>query len=496
MLQHIPTAGGSTDTDRGFPIVIASVPASARQRRVAFAALVILVVFIALTIPVANIKLARVDAFVPVIQTAMCLADLLTAALLFAEYSVYPRRAMLALAGGYIFSGLFGFLQTLAFPGAYAPVPLIGETLDSAGWLFVFWHTTFPLAVIVYALSKDAVDAAGRPGAPARVTIRVTIACVLAATAGLTLLAAKGAAYLPPLFLSVTHFALGGHAAKAVLALLNVAALVALLVRKRTVLDYWLIVVLAAWAPDFVVSSLLTVDRFTVGWYAFRVFALCAGSFLLFALLAETVVMYARVANAFEHQKLLVGELDHRVKNVLARVAAVVEFTRQGSSSVPDFARAITGRLHSMADAHGLLSQSSWQGVGLGGLVRKQLAPYATKTNVTIDGADVVLGAAATQAIAMVLHELVSNSAKYGALSSPNGQVSVRWQRRPNGAAVPMLRIEWRERDGPPVSASVPSGYGTDLIRNLVPHELGGTVDLVFASEGVSCDIETPLAQW
>src|SRR5262249_48999622 len=152
------------EVDRDGPIVIASVPASTRQRRIAFGALVILAAFIALTIPFAHIKLAQVEPFVSVIQTVMCLTDLLTATLLFAEYSVYPRPAMLALASGYIFSGLLALLQTLAFPGAYTELPLIGDVLNSAGWLFVFWHTTFLLAVIVYVMLKDVGEAASRPG--------------------------------------------------------------------------------------------------------------------------------------------------------------------------------------------------------------------------------------------------------------------------------------------------------------------------------------------
>jgi len=485
--------GEGGDVDRNAPFVIASLPASAWQRTVAFGSLVTLVAFIALTIPFANIELGQVEAFVPVMQTVMCLADLLTATLLFAEYSVYPRRAMLVLASGYIFSGLFAFLQTLAFPGAYTDVPLIGDTLNSAGWLFVFWHAAFLLAVIVYAMLKDVREAAGGPGPPARVTIGATVVCVLAATAGLTLVATEGVGYLPRLFLSVTNMTSYANDAKAVLALLNTVALVWLFARRRTVLDYWLIVVLVAWLPNLVVSLLFPVDRFTVGWYASRIFALCAGSSLLFALLVETVVMYSRVANAFEHQKMLVGELDHRVKNVLARVAAVVEFTHQGTGTLDDFVQAIEGRVRAMADAHGLLSRTGWQGARLGEIVGKQLAPYVTAANVAIDGTDLVLDAAATQAIAMVLHELATNSAKYGALSSPNGRVSVRWERRSNGAAVPTLRIEWRELDGPPPSASIKSGYGTSLIRELIPHELGGKVDLVFASDGASCNIEFPL---
>jgi Membrane-associated sensor, integral membrane domain len=147
-----PGAGTGADD---FPIVIATVPANARHYKIAFGGFIILMVVVAIIMPFATIQLPRVEAFIPVIQTVMCIADLLTAALLFAHYRVQPQRALLALAGGFVSSGLFALLQTLAFPGAYGPGAVIGDDRNSAGWLFVFWHTVFPLAVIVYALWKD-----------------------------------------------------------------------------------------------------------------------------------------------------------------------------------------------------------------------------------------------------------------------------------------------------------------------------------------------------
>src|SRR5215471_16086697 len=102
--------------------------------------------------PFATVQLPRVDAFIPVIQILMCAGDLLTAALLFANYRVQPQRALLALAGGFVSSGLFAFLHTLAFPRAYGPGAVIGDDLNSASWLYVFWHVVFQLAVIGYTL--------------------------------------------------------------------------------------------------------------------------------------------------------------------------------------------------------------------------------------------------------------------------------------------------------------------------------------------------------
>jgi PAS domain S-box-containing protein len=197
--------------------------------------------------------------------------------------------------------------------------------------------------------------------------------------------------------------------------------------------------------------------------------------------------------HAQTRQDLLIAELDHRVKNVLARVAVVARRTREGSSSMAEFVRALDGRIHSMAAAHSLLSQSRWQGVGLADLVRDQLAPYATDVNAKIEGPNIVLTAAATQSLAMVLHELVTNAAKYGALSAPDGQVSVSWERFSGEGEPPKLIMIWRETGGPLAAAPRESGFGTNLIRDLVPHELGGTVDLSFGAEGLCCTIEVPI---
>ena len=145
--------------------------------------------------------------------------------------------------------------------------------------------------------------------------------------------------------------------------------------------------------------------------------------------------------------------------------------------------------------------------MGLTDLIRQQLAPYTTDANATFNGPDVMLTSAQTQAVAMVFHELVTNAAKHGALSSSNGKVSVSWHRTGADAAA-ILTIErladnsigrrchdgatWRELGGPPIAAPVQSGYGSSLIRDLIPHELGGTVDLVFAGDGLCCKIEIP----
>jgi two-component sensor histidine kinase/integral membrane sensor domain MASE1 len=216
------------------------------------------------------------------------------------------------------------------------------------------------------------------------------------------------------------------------------------------------------------------------------------GAILGFTLCAYVLAaLFAERRHAEAHRDLLIAELDHRVKNVLSRVTAVVIHTRQRNGTTDEFAQAIEGRIQSMAAAHALLSKSRWGGVGLTDLIRGQLAPYTTNTSVTIVGADIMLTSAETQTIAMVIHELVTNAVKYGALSSHDGNVSVSWHR----TGTDVLTITWREVGGPAIVAPVQSGYGSRLIRKLVPYQLGGTVDLAFSPAGACCKIEIPLGE-
>jgi PAS domain S-box-containing protein len=187
-----------------------------------------------------------------------------------------------------------------------------------------------------------------------------------------------------------------------------------------------------------------------------------------------------------------IAELDHRVKNALATVIAVSQRTREGYTSMDEFVSAFDGRIRSMAEAHALLSSGRWQGVNLAQLVRQELAPCAAALNTMVEGPDIVLVADAAQPVAFVLHELVTNAAKYGALSIPKGHVSVQWHQRANGHVPGALVLDWKETGGPRVPTSITPGYGTSVVKDLIPYELGGVVDLVFAPEGVRCRLEIP----
>jgi two-component sensor histidine kinase len=193
-----------------------------------------------------------------------------------------------------------------------------------------------------------------------------------------------------------------------------------------------------------------------------------------------------------EHKNLLVRELDHRFKNVLSVISVIASRTRETTSSMAAFVTALDGRIKALTMAHGLLSRRNLHGISLVDLVHQELAPYATASNTEINGPDDILTADAGQVIGMVVHELATNAAKYGALSNKDGRVWVCWEHQRNGQGENRLLIEWQERGGPLVGPQARCGYGTQVIRDLIPHELGGTVELVHSREGVHCKLEIP----
>jgi two-component sensor histidine kinase len=461
-------------------------PTSAQRRHALFVTLLQLVVC-AVVAPFSP-RMPRIDSFLPVILAIIFVADLITAVLLFSQSFATASRALLVLANGYLFSSLIVIPHALTFPGAFAPNGLLGAGAQSSGWLNVFWHLGFIVAVAGYAWLKDkerpndAIPPATRSALYWSVAIQISLVCAL------TWAATAAGRFMPRMFLDdVRYTPLMVHYAAGTLVLLSVLVLLLMWTRRMSVLDLWVMVAICMLISEMTLVAFGMTTRFSLGWYVSRALAMAVSTVVLVALLSEAMRLHAR-------QALLVAELDHRVKNILAQVAVVAASTRQGSRSIDAFLKSLEGRIQSMAAAHNLLSKARWQSVGLDALVRSELAPYATSANVTIRGTDIALRFAEIQALARVLHELATNAAKYGALSIPRGQVSVSWGCKTHGDATHLILV-WRELGGPQVASDVQSSYGINLIRNLIPHELGGTVDLVFAADGVSCKIEFPLGQ-
>jgi len=195
---------------------------------------------------------------------------------------------------------------------------------------------------------------------------------------------------------------------------------------------------------------------------------------------------------ADRQQGLLAAEHQSRIKALLGRIAAMVDDMRRHPGSLDRYAVALQGRIRSMADTYALLSNQRWHGADLATLVRQELRPYAADANTIINGPDVVLPPEASQALGLALHELATNASAYGALSTPHGRVEISWGRVPNADASRLL-IEWREVGGPAIGALPKHGYGIELIRGLVEHELRGAVTLDFAAAGTLCKIEIPI---
>lgn len=325
-LLQTGAASGASSSDYDFPIVITAMPINAVQRRAALGLVVLLFVIGVAITPIASLPGPHIDAFVPVLQTVACLIDLITAGLLFSQYLVRPLRAGLVIACGYLFGGLFAFAQTLAFPGAYSATGLIGDGRNTAAWLFVLWHTAFPLAVLIYALSKDREEVPSHPVKSPTLTIAGMIAGVLAVTAALIFMASALPDFLPSLYYDATRQTKWASAANVYLWLLNNVALITLFLRRRTILDLWLMVTLFAWWPNFLVATFVTMVRFSVGWYIARCFAVVASSTLLFVLLAEMTMIHARLANTI---LLARRERTDRLASVEAATAAIAHEVRQ-----------------------------------------------------------------------------------------------------------------------------------------------------------------------
>jgi PAS domain S-box-containing protein len=189
-----------------------------------------------------------------------------------------------------------------------------------------------------------------------------------------------------------------------------------------------------------------------------------------------------------KHRELLMAELSHRVKNTLAIVLSIERLTfprlMDGSAN-----RAFRARIQALAQAHGRLAESQWLGVSLQRLIEDELAPYAQNepANTDLSGPPVTLDPRCAVNMALAIHELATNAAKHGALSSPQGRVMVTWERAREG-----VRMTWREEGGPPVAQPGRAGFGRLLLEQALHQELDSSVSMDFRPEGLRCTILIP----
>ncbi len=186
------------------------------------------------------------------------------------------------------------------------------------------------------------------------------------------------------------------------------------------------------------------------------------------------------------HVRLLAHEVDHRSKNLLAVVQATVHLTH--AETADDLKAAIEGRIQALSKVHTLLAQSRWTGADLSNLVKEELSPFSSEgtSRTEIRGPDMILDSHQAQSIAIVLYELATNAAKYGALSVPSGRVRVEWSHAADGRAV----LHWNESGGPPVKPPTRRGFGTRVCEQIIGSELNGVVNFDWRPGGLACRIE------
>lgn len=200
---------------------------------------------------------------------------------------------------------------------------------------------------------------------------------------------------------------------------------------------------------------------------------------------------------AEERITLLALEVDHRAKNIMSVVQAMVRLTT--AQDIDSFRKAITGRIGTLARTHNLLAANRWEGVSMRALVRDEFAAYglgsdesATKCKLRASGPDLQLPPAAAQSLALVLHELITNAIKYGALSAAEGWVSLQWNIEDKEGSKNLL-VDWGEEGGPQVNPPERQGFGTSLIANSISHQLNGKIDLDWRPAGLHVSLVVPL---
>jgi two-component sensor histidine kinase len=201
-----------------------------------------------------------------------------------------------------------------------------------------------------------------------------------------------------------------------------------------------------------------------------------------------------RYKDAEHRQNLLIRELHHRVKNTLATVQAIVGSTARTASNIDEFYQGFVGRIVSLARTHNLLTEDLWQKAALEELVKTELGPYEdeARNRITIEGPHLELPSEAAVPIGMAIHELTTNAAKHGALSTFGGQVEVRWRVEP-GEERPMLHFSWVERGGPRVSTPTRQGFGTRLLQRVLATQLQADVSMNFLEEGLHFSMQMPI---
>jgi signal transduction histidine kinase len=312
-------------------------PPTLRHRRAALAAAVILTIAVVGVAPFAAAQLPRIDSFVPVVEAIILVTDLITAVLLFTQFSVVRSPALLVIANGYLFSALIVIPHALTYPGAFTPTGLLGGGLQTTPWLYTFWHFGFPVAVIGYVLLKERGHSKNAIEPLAISTMFWSVFATAALVVALTLAVTAGEAHVPRLLTSQVEFAPAANHATAVVFVVGGVSLVLLWARRRSILDIWLAVTVYASVVESAVVSFFIASRYSLGFYYSRIFAVVVSTIVLIVLLSETMRLYAR---AWRANQVLQRERESKLVNVEAAVAAIAHEVRQPLGSITNLGAA------------------------------------------------------------------------------------------------------------------------------------------------------------
>jgi signal transduction histidine kinase len=284
--------------------ILSTVSPSRLQRRLALAVVGgIVAVFLAITVgPFKGVHLPRFDSFVPIYAATIFVCDTITAILLYAQYAIVRARPTLVIASGYLFAALIVIPWILAFPGLFGSAGLMGG-LQSTSWIYFFQHAGFSLFVIGYALTKEEEPDTRAFRGTLRTQLASSVGVTITLVVAISLLAFADEPVLPHVVLDSTHLGPLWPYAGAPVGLTSVAAMVLLWRRRRTVVDLWLMVVMLLFSVEIPLSYYPTPERFSLGWYAVRVFGALASSIVLIVLLHEIATLYARLVGAVLGQR-------------------------------------------------------------------------------------------------------------------------------------------------------------------------------------------------
>jgi signal transduction histidine kinase len=277
-------------------LLLATLPPSQRQIRLALSIVAALVIAFSVAAFFSKVQLPRVEAFIPTTETAVFISEIITSVLLFSQFAVVRRPALLALASGYCFVALMVVLHVLTFPGLIAPAGFLGAGPQTSAWLYLFWHLGLPLASIIYALLSGAESPKFLSGYTPQAAIGFSVTIVILLVCVLGWIATAQEMRLPIILGDSGHLSLFAIFANGLLVVLGVLALVAIWIGRRSVLDLWLTVAIVAFLIEMLLSVLLAGTRYSLGYYVGRTFSVIVGVVVLTAMLAQTTTLYADLA--------------------------------------------------------------------------------------------------------------------------------------------------------------------------------------------------------